>query len=182
MIFDENQGREERAVRIDTVDGAIEGQLHVSPKLRTLDDLNMVSKRFLTLHSPESSTIQWKLGEGALAVSKSSVLFVRELAPPPVRTNKRFSNFDRSPIRVRVQGHEIEGFLHVPPGGAPMKRLEHGDHPFISLTTVLVTSPDGQSTAPFLAVNRAHISAVQEVDLEQGGEPGPIAFGARAGA
>ncbi len=59
-----------------------------------------------------------------------------------------------------------------------MKRLEHGEHPFISLTTVLVTGPEGQSTAPFLAVNRAHISAVQEVDLEEGEEPDAVSSGA----
>lgn len=75
---------------------------------------------------------------------------------------------------MRVKDYEIEGFIHVPAGGAPMKRLEHGKHPFISLTTVLVTGPEGQSTAQFLAVNRAHISAVQEIDVGQGAEPDAV--------
>ncbi len=48
-----------------------------------------------------------------------------------------------------------------------MKRLENGEHPFISLTTVLVTGPDGEVTAPFLAVNRAHITAVLELGLAE---------------
>ena len=94
----------------------------------------------------------------------------------------RFGSFTRSPIRLRVKDHEIEGFCHVPPDGAPMKRLEHGEHPFISLTTVLVTSPDGQSTAPFLAVNRTHILAVQEVDLQEGEEPDAVSSGATSEA
>ena len=58
-----------------------------------------------------------------------------------------------------------------------MKRLEHGEHPFISLTTVLVTGPDGESTAPFVAGNRAHISARQEVDLSEGEEPDAVSSG-----
>ena len=58
-----------------------------------------------------------------------------------------------------------------------MKRLEHGEHPFLSLTTVLVTGPGGESTAAFLAVNRAHISVCQEVDLEEGGESGAVSSG-----
>ncbi len=63
-----------------------------------------------------------------------------------------------------------------------MKRLEHGEHPFIALTTVLLTGPDGQSTAPFLAVNRTQISAVQEVDLEEGEEPAAVSSGATSEA
>ena len=181
-MFDENQGREKRAVRIDTIDGPIEGCLHVSPQLRTLDDLNVVARRFVTVHSHSSPTIQWNFGTGALAINKSSVLFVRELVPPPLQANSRFCNFTRSPIRVQVKDYEIEGFCHVPPGGAPMKRLEHGEHPFISLTTVLLTGPDGQSTAPFLAVNRAHISAVQQVDLEEGADPDAVSSGATSEA
>ena len=177
-MFEENQQREKRAIRIDTVDGPIEGCLHVTPKLRTLDDLNLIARRFIMVYSHSSSSIPWSFGKGPLAINKSSVLFVRELAPPPPRPDSRFCNFTRSPIRVRVQDYEIEGFCHVPPGGAPMKRLEHGEHPFISLTTVLVTGPDGQSTAPFLAVNRTHISAVQEVDLEEGEEPDAVSSGA----
>ena len=47
MNLEEIQGREARAVRIDTVDGPVEGRLHVTPKLRTLDDLNLVSRRFI---------------------------------------------------------------------------------------------------------------------------------------
>ena len=78
--------------------------------------------------------------------------------------------------------YEIEGFCHVAPGGVAMKRLEQGEHPFISLTTVLVTGPEGQSTAPFLAVNRSHISAVQEINLAEGDEQDAVSSGARSEA
>ena len=166
MIFEGTQEREERAIRIDTVEGPIEGLLYISPQLRTLDDLNL-SKRFVTVYSPQTTTIRWDFSDRALSIAKTSVLFVRELAAPSVRPNKRFSNFSRSRIRIRVRDHEVEGFCHVPPGGAPMKRLENGEHPFISLTTVLVTGPDEEVTVPFLAVNRAHITAVLELGLAE---------------
>ena len=80
--MDDGARREERPVRIDTIDGAVEGCLRVSPSLRTLDDLNRVSKRFITIHSPKSLTEGWRLSSGPLAVNKSSILFVRELSPP----------------------------------------------------------------------------------------------------
>ena len=63
-----------------------------------------------------------------------------------------------------------------------MKRLEHGEHPFIALTTVLLTGPDGQATAPVLFVNRTHISAFQEVDLEEGEKPDAVSSGATSEA
>jgi len=166
-MLDQTQEREEREVRIDTVDGAVEGVLHISPRLRTLDDLNLVAKRFITIHSPRSLTSHWELGDGALALNKGSILFVRELSAPPPRAGGRFGSFTRAPIRLHIGPFEIEGFLHVPPGGLPMKRLDQGTHPFVSLTTVLVTGPDDHETAAFLAVNRDHITAAQVVQPDE---------------
>jgi len=157
--------REERSVRVDTVDGAITGDLHISARLRTLDDLNMVSKRFITVHSPESLSA-WKPGRGPLAINKDSILFVRELSAPPPKAAGKFGHFTRAPLRLKVRDFEIEGFVHVPPGGAPMKRLDQDTHGFISLTTVLVTGPDSEEMTPFLAVNRSQITAAQVVDAD----------------
>ena len=47
-----------------------------------------------------------------------------------------------------------------------MKRLDQGNHAFVSLTTVLITGPDDHATAPFLAVNRNFITAAQAVESE----------------
>jgi hypothetical protein len=161
---DEGPLRERRSVCVDTVDGAVQGDLHISPRLRTLDDLNLVSKRFVTLHTPESQAEGWQPSAGPLAVNKASILFVRELSAPPPKSGGNFGTFTRAAIRLRVKGFEIEGFVHVPPGGSPMKRLDHDNHPFVSLTTALITSPDAEVMTPFLAVNRNQITSAQVVD------------------
>ena len=69
-------------------------------------------------------------------------------------------------MRVRVGPYEIEGFLHVPPGGECLKWLNHYSHPFLSLTSVSVVGPAKQFATPFLAVNRRHILAAQEIYAE----------------
>jgi hypothetical protein len=159
--------REDRKVRIDTVDGAVEGCLHISPRLRTLDDLNVVSKRFITIHSPQCVTGDWQPGAGPLAVNKNSILFVRELSAPPPMSGGRFGNFTRAPVHLRVKDFEVEGFVHVPPGGVPMKRLDQDTHAFVSLTTVLVIGPDAEETTSFLAVNRNCITVAQVIDPDE---------------
>jgi len=160
--------REERSVRVDTIDGAIAGDLHISSRLRTLDDLNMVSKRFITLHSSKSVSGDWHPSAGPLAINKDSILFVRELSAPPPKSAGNFGSFTRAPIRLRIKGFEIEGFVHVPPDGMAMKRFDQDTHSFISLTTALVTGPGTEEMTPFLAVNRDYVTAAQVVDLEEG--------------
>jgi hypothetical protein len=169
---DESTALEDRAVRIDTVDGPIEGWLRVSAKLRTLDELNMVAKRFVTIHSPKTLTGSWQGGSGPLAINKGSVLFVRELSPPPPRSGSRLGDFTRAPVQLRVKNFEIQGLVDVPPGAGPIKRLDQDTHLFISLTSVLVTGPDGQATTPFVAVNRNHVMTAQVI--EPGEEPAVV--------
>jgi hypothetical protein len=156
-------GRQERKVRVQTLSGPIEGSLLINARLRTLDDLNVVSKRFVTLHSVGSASHDWSFDEATLAVNKSSILFLQELSAQSVQPGSQFDRFTRASIRVRVGDFDIQGFVHVPPGGAAMKRLDQNNHAFVSLTSALITGPDTQSTAPFLAVNRNHIIAAQEV-------------------
>jgi len=159
--------REERRVRIDTVDGAVEGSLRISPGLRTVDDLNLVAQRFVTIHSPKSLSEDWQPGEGSLSINKDSILFVRELSSPPPGAEGSFGSFTRAPIRLRIRHFEAAGYVHVSPGGSPMKRLDQSKHPFVSMTSVLVTSSDSESTAPFLAVNCNRVTAAQVVDHDQ---------------
>ena len=165
--MDQGLGREERAVRITTTDGAVDGCLHISARLRTLDDLNMVSKRFVMLYSPTSRTTSWQIGNGPLAVNKNAILFVQELSAPPPKAGGRFGNFARAAVRLNLKNYEVEGFVHVPPGGAPMKRLDQDNHAFVSLTTVLITGTDEHQTAPFLALNRNFITAAQVCEPEE---------------
>jgi len=158
---------ENRPVRIHTAEGVIDGCLHITPRLRTLDDLNLVARRFITLHTPKSLTSGWEVGAGALGVNKNSTLFVYELSPPPLISGQHFGKFTRASVRLRVARFEVEGFVHVPPGGSAMKRLDHGEHPFVSLTSVFLTGPDTQSTHPFLAVNRQFITTAQAVEAHE---------------
>lgn len=159
-----NQEQNERGVRIQTTEGRIEGNLRIATRLRTLDDLNLVSKRLVTLYSAHAEETNWPFDPGQVSINKASVLFVQELGTPTVQTGVSFGRFTRSPVRLRVGAFDIQGFVHVPPGGMAMKRLDQDNHPFVSLTSVLVSGPDGEFTAPFLAVNRSHIIAAQEVE------------------
>ena len=164
--MDHTPGREERGVRITTTEGVVEGKLLMSARLRTLDDLNMVSKRFLMLQSPTSCAPSWEVGRGQLAINKNSILFVEELSTPPPEGGGRFGTFTRAAMRLKLKQYEVEGFVHMPPGGQPMKRLDQDNHAFVSLTTVLITGPEDHATTPFLAVNRNFITAAQVAESE----------------
>jgi len=159
-----NQERHERGVRIQSTAGKIEGNLRIAASLRTLDDLNLVAKRLVTMHSAYAEDSDWNFDPGSLSINKASILFLQELGTPAVQAGSSFGRFTRSPVRLRVGSYDIQGFVHVPPGGVAMKRLDQDNHPFVSLTSVLVSGPDGEFTAPFLAVNRSHIIAAQEVE------------------
>ncbi len=126
-------------------------------------------------HSHNGTASPWNFGPESLSISKSSVLFVRELRIPQKGSSNRFGNFSRAAVKLRVKEFDIEGFVHVPPGGAAMKRLDHSDHPFVSLTTVLLTGPEGETMVPFLAVNLEHIGAVQEAAVSASSDGVPAA-------
>ena len=164
----------DRAVRIQTVHGTVEGILPVSPVVRTLDDLNVVSRNFLTVHAPVVPSRGWPFDGPELAVNKSSILFLMEFSGGAARRVGRpeAAAHTRAPVRLRVGEYSIEGFLHVPRGGNPMTRLNQAGHPFIALTSAFVVGPDARFTTAFLAVNRAHILAAQEVQpLDEETEP-----------
>ena len=152
----------ERAVEIHTTHGVIEGQLHVAPCLRTLDDLNLVAKNFVTVHAPKTRSGSILNNDGPLAINKHGILFVRELKQMAPRAGGSFGRFTKAALLLQVGGFDIHGFVHVPPGGQPLKRFDHDGHPFVSLTSVLVSGPDGELTTEFLAVNRAHVLTAQQ--------------------
>ncbi len=63
----------------------------------------------------------------------------------------------------------MHGFVHVPPGGNPMTRLNQGEHAFVALTSASVIGPGEELATPFLAVNRGHILAARPIgEQEQG--------------
>jgi hypothetical protein len=173
-----SQEGQHRGVRIHTTEGRVEGNLRLAPTLRTLDDLNMMSKHVITLLDACPENREWGFEKGALSISKASILFLQELGSPSVQSGASFGRFTRSALRLRVGPYDIQGFVHVPPGGMAIKRLEQGTHLFLSMTSVLVSGPDGEFTAAFLAVNRNHVIAAQEVQQPTGEEVAPFAVAA----
>ena len=159
-------GWTERTVRIETLHGSIEGHLLISQLVRTLDELNMTSKAFLTVHSAVLDGTGWSFPEGELSVNKNNIMFLGELSEPAGGQSEKFVDFMRARVRLRVGAFDIEGFVHVPPRGDPLLRFNQDTHQFIAVTSTSVVGPDTQSESPFLAVKRSHILAVQPLDQE----------------
>ena len=168
----------ERRIRVVTQYGTIEGVIRVPPLLRTLDELNMQARLFTVIKDPSTGNIDWGFGLGDLAVNKRSIQFVHELSNPPQSDRKFGGQYSRGTMRLRVGSFVIEGFLHVPPGGECLKRLNQGQHDFVALTSVSVTGPDSQFATPFLAVNRLHVLAAQALshDVDTEDEPLEVSF------
>ena len=159
--------RTERTVRIETLDGSIEGMLLASALHRTLDHLNRITKAFLTVHSSVLDGTSWSFPDGPLFVNKGNILFLAELSEPDGgQAEKVVDNLTRAPVRLRVGAFDIEGFVHVPPRGDPLLRFNQGTHPFIALTSASVVGPDTEFAWPFLAVKTSQVLAAQPLEHE----------------
>lgn len=158
-----DQTQQVRPLRVQTLYGALEGSVHISPRLRTLDDLNVVAKNLVTLHSARSVDGSWSFGEGLIAVNKAWILFVSEVAERTVQSAEHGGRFTRSSLRLKIGPFEVEGQVHVPAGGILLKRLDQSNHPFLALTNVLISGPAAEYTVPFLAINRNHVVAAHEI-------------------
>ena len=90
------EGRTERIVRIETPHGSIEGRLLISQLVRTLDDLNMAVKAFLTVHSPVLDGTGWSFPDSPLSVNKNNILFLAELSSPDTGQSEKFVDFTRA--------------------------------------------------------------------------------------
>jgi len=154
----------ERKIKLYTTRGTIEGVLWIAPMQRTLDDLNLAARTFVKLSRVDVSAPEAMLGGGAISVNKNDILFLQELSSPPSKSGHKFAagNLSRASVRLKVGSFDIDGFVHVPPGGSPITRLNQDSRSYISLTSVSVSGPDSHFATPFLAVNRAHIHAAQE--------------------
>jgi hypothetical protein len=158
----------ERQIRIRTEYEVIDGLIRTSPFLRTLDDLNVASRNFVTVYNAVLSSTEWSPEDGPLAVNRDSILFVMELSGPPILPSSRAAlmgtdRHTRAAIRLRVGDYLVQGCVHVPHGGNALSRLYQASHPFVALTSVSATRQQADFTATFLAVNRAHILAAQEI-------------------
>ncbi|ANM31835.1 hypothetical protein ABI59_23150 [Acidobacteria bacterium Mor1] len=156
---------ERRAVQVQTPAGSVSGNLAVAPSLRTLDDLNFISKAFVLLHEAESSATGWNLPEGPMAINKSTILFVVEDRPierGPARTLVQQAT-DR--VTLRVGDYLLEGSVTFPAGGTALTSLDAAAHPFVALTDTRIQGPGGEQRASFVAVNRRHVTAATAASM-----------------
>ncbi len=162
------ENRVVRPVRIVTEQLTFDGLLNISLGARTLDELNLSARTFLTLSNPLLVSGAWELSEGSAAINKSSVLFVLEIPDLGAQLTRsdedpELRRFGRAAVRMRVRDYTIEGYIHVGPGGNSLLRLNQAAHPFIALQSAAVTGPGMDFNTPFLAVNRPQILSAQEL-------------------
>ncbi len=160
-----SQQTDNRGVCIRTIDGAVHGVLSVAPTLRTLDDLNFISKAFVLLHQANSGATGWDLPDGPMAINKSSILFVvedRPLERGPARTLVQQAT---DKVTLRVGDFLLEGTVTFPAGGTALTSLDAAAHPFVALTDTRIQGPEGEQRASFVAVNRRHVTAATAASL-----------------
>jgi len=133
--------------------------------VRTLDDINLVATRFLLLHEPVAEEGPWDLEPGPVAIHTAEIVFISESEPPGAFSVNRLAaaRKSRSRVRLRTAGYTIDGFVHIPSNGKALLRLRQENRLFIALTEAAVRCSDHAFEAPFLAVNRDHVLAAQEL-------------------
>ena len=158
---------DERVLHIQSLQGTVEGTLRTSPSLRTLDDLNLVARNFVTLQGPSVDGERWGDSQTRMALSKASILFVVEDAETASPRSIDPETYRRAPLRLRIADFDVQGFLHVPHGGDPMQRLNQDGHPFVALTSASVVGPGVEMAVPFLAVYRQRIALAVELPTRE---------------
>lgn len=160
-----DETRRERRLRVQTTRGCLEGLIRTSPVVRTLDDLNVVARNFVTLYEPRALTGDWSLESGSVALAKSAILYVVEQdePAPQSRVIRDGARFFRSAVLLWLAEFSIRGFVHVPAGGSAMARMNQQSHAFIAVTSASVVGPKTELAVPFVAVNREHVIAAEEM-------------------
>lgn len=153
--------RTDRPIRLFTASGLVQGTLRISGMLRTLDDLNIASRSFIQVHDVDRTPEDWKIRSGSIAVRRSEVLFAVENGDSTRKSGRAGAGFSRAPMRILVGDYDIEGFVHVPPGGEPMTRILQHAPAFLALTSASVSHADRQFAVDFIAVNRGAIRVAQ---------------------
>jgi hypothetical protein len=163
----DHDGSDGRRLRLITVHGHVDGQVRVNPRISTLHYLNVtsMSQSFIVLTPPIEPSPEWNVANGSLALAFDSVLFVQEMTdlPPADSDRAAAALYERCAVRLNVGGYAVDGFIHMPPGGDPISRLNQDRHPFFALTAVSVMGTRDQFAAPFLAVKRSEVIALQAV-------------------
>ena len=160
-------GPKQRMVRIHTTYGVFEGVMPCSPVMRTLDAINQLATGYVTLQPPVTTPFGAPFGPGPVAISRASILYIQEMSDT-VQTvpsaKMGLPRFWMAPVVLRVGDLVVHGYVHVPLGGNPLMRLSTTEGPpFLALTAVEAHGTQGEWKFSFLAVNRAHVTAAQEV-------------------
>jgi hypothetical protein len=160
--------RRQRPVLIHTLRGSVEGSFQVNPDVRTLDFLNL-PHRFVAVDATEIAVAEWSFEQGHLAINKDLIVFVTELTDQAPATDQRAEAalFTREAISLRVADCDVKGYMHVRGVHDPMVWLSRSRQLFMALTSASVVGPDFELAASFIAVNPAHILAVQTMELNE---------------
>jgi hypothetical protein len=143
-----------RRVLVATTLGTIEGDVAVGPQLRTLDYLNRGTTRFVPLRAARSLSSHASLQGSSVHVNIDAILWVAEVEA--MRRSGRFAanpQLTRSAVRFCFPDCEILGFLHTPPQGDPLARLNQDRASFLGVTSASIIGADTERAAAFIAVN-----------------------------
>lgn len=160
--------RQRRPVLIHTLRGSVEGNLQVNPDVRTLDLIN-IPHRFVLVETTEVAVADWSFEQGRLAINKDLIVFITELSDEVVTSDQRAeaAHYAREGISLRVADCDVRGYMHVRGVNDPLVWLSLVRQPFMALTSASVVGPDFELATSFIAVNRAHILAVQTLVLNE---------------
>jgi len=142
-----------RKVVIGTVHGTIEGDLQISPTLRTLDFLNRNATSFVSIHKARSAGSRWHFGSDQVILNASTITWVAEVEAQAAGSARPLN---RSAVRLRFEEFEVTGFIHIPLEGNLLERLKGENKTFIALTSASMIGPQAELATAFLAVNRLH--------------------------
>jgi hypothetical protein len=166
----ELDGFDNRRLRLVTRHGQVEGQLRTNSNVSTLHYLNVaaMSRDFIVIQPPIESSTGWSVGDGDLALSIDAVIFAQEVSEytPVPGDPVAAAEYERRAIRLNIHEYAVEGLLHLPPGANPIARLNQDRHAFFALSSVSVAGPDVRFAAPFLAIKRSEVIAVQAIGHE----------------
>lgn len=173
--------RTRRPVLIHTLRGSVEGNLEVNPDVRTLDLIN-IPHRFVPVETTEIAVADWSFEQGRLAINKDLIVFVTELTDAAPATDRRAeaAHYRREGISLRVADCDVKGYMHVRGVNDPLVWLSLVRQPFMALTSASVVGPDFELATGFIAVNRAHILAVQTLVLDEADASAKPAWAAEA--
>jgi hypothetical protein len=168
-------------VLIHTLRGSVEGNLQVNPDVRTLDLIN-IPHRFVTVETTEIALADWSFEQGRLAINKDLIVFVSELTDDAPVTDRRAeaAHYTREGISLRVADCDVRGYMHVRGVNDPLVWLSLIRQPFMALTSASIVGPDFELATGFVAINRAHILAVQTMNLNEADATAESAWAAEA--